>query len=185
MPEVEPLIAVGDIRGGPAFTHTAYADFRVLQSLFLGDGSTERPTIIPYAMFTEPELGRVGMSEGEARAAGRTVKVARREMATSGKAREIGKTAGFIKVVLDANTDEILGATVLATEGAETRLSRIRSSALARHHHRLDQAGVVVPGLLTRRDTRHALILARGAKWGPPAPACCPVYSIMSESGWN
>ena len=111
--------AVGDIRGGPAFTHTAYADFRVLQSLFLGDGSVERPRVVPYAMFTEPQLGRVGMSEAEALAAGRPVKVARRNVSESGAARELGKTAGFMKVVLDAGTDEILGATVVATEGAE------------------------------------------------------------------
>jgi pyruvate/2-oxoglutarate dehydrogenase complex dihydrolipoamide dehydrogenase (E3) component len=116
---VAGIWAVGDIRGGPAFTHTAYADFRVLESLFLGDGSVERPKIIPYAMFTEPELGRVGLSETQARVAGRAVKVARRDMAESGKARDLGRTAGFIKVVLDAHTDQILGATVLSTEGAE------------------------------------------------------------------
>ncbi len=107
------------IRGGPAFTHTAYVDFRVLQSLFLADGSVERPSIIPYAMFTEPELGRVGMSEAEAREDGRAISVARWKIKDSGKAREIGKTAGFIKIILDAGTSEILGATVLATEGAE------------------------------------------------------------------
>lgn len=111
--------AAGDIRGGPAFTHTAYADFRVLRSQFLADGALARPTIVPYAMFTEPELGRVGLSEHEARAAGRAVKVARRAMSESGKAREVGKTAGFIKVVLDAGTEEILGASVLSAEGAE------------------------------------------------------------------
>ena len=116
---VENIFAVGDIRGGPAFTHTAYADFGVLQSLFLGDGSVDRPRIIPYAMFTDPELGRVGMSEAEARKAGRAVKIGRYEMSDSGKARELGKTAGFIKIVLDAETDEFLGASVLSVEGAE------------------------------------------------------------------
>lgn len=116
---VPGIWAAGDIRGGPAFTHTAYADFRVLQSLFLEDGSVRRPQIIPYAMFTAPELGRVGLDEAQARRAGRAVKVARREMAASGKAAELGRTAGFMKVVLDARTDEILGATVVSTEGAE------------------------------------------------------------------
>ena len=117
--QVPGIWAVGDIHGGPAFTHAAYADFRVLQSLFMGDGSVARPEIIPYAMFTDPELGRVGMSEAEARAAGRSIKVGRWSMAESGKARELGKTAGFIKVLLDAGTDEILGATVLSVDGAE------------------------------------------------------------------
>ncbi len=113
------VYAIGDIRGGPAFTHTAYADFRVLESAFLGDGSVRRPTVIPYAMFTEPELGRVGMSEHEARESGRRIKVGRREMTESGKARELGKTAGFAKVILDASSGEILGATMLSLDGGE------------------------------------------------------------------
>jgi pyruvate/2-oxoglutarate dehydrogenase complex dihydrolipoamide dehydrogenase (E3) component len=64
---VAGIWAAGDIRGGPAFTHTAYDDFRVLQSQFLGDGSHTTRRIVPYAMFTDPELGRVGLSEAEAR----------------------------------------------------------------------------------------------------------------------
>ncbi len=113
------LWAAGDIRGGPAFTHTAYDDFRVLRSQLLGDGSDDRCRIVPYAIFTEPELGRVGISEAEARRAGRQVRVGRRAMADSGKARELGKTEGFIKVVADAGTGEILGATALCEQGAE------------------------------------------------------------------
>jgi pyruvate/2-oxoglutarate dehydrogenase complex dihydrolipoamide dehydrogenase (E3) component len=70
-------------------------------------------------MFTDPELGRVGFSEGEARRSGRKVKVGRHAMVDSGKARELGKTEGFIKVVVDARTDEILGATALCEQGAE------------------------------------------------------------------
>lgn len=116
---VPGLWAVGDIRGGPAFTHTAYDDFRVLQSQFLGDGSDNRCRIVPYAIFTEPELGRVGMSTQEARQSGRRVKVGRRDMADSGKARELGKTDGFIEAVVDADTGKILGATVLCEQGAE------------------------------------------------------------------
>ncbi len=109
----------GDIRGGAAFTHTAYDDFRVLQSQFLGDGSDSRCRIVPYAMFTSPELGRVGMSETEALRSGRPIKVGRREMTASGKARELGKTEGFIKVVVDAEHDTILGATALCEQGSE------------------------------------------------------------------
>ncbi len=111
--------AVGDIRGGPAFTHTAYDDFRVLQSQFLGDGSDSRCRIVPYAMFTTPELGRVGLSEEEARKAGRRIKIGKRPMTESGKARELGKTEGFIKVIVDADTDAILGATAICEQGAE------------------------------------------------------------------
>jgi pyruvate/2-oxoglutarate dehydrogenase complex dihydrolipoamide dehydrogenase (E3) component len=111
--------AAGDIRGGPAFTHTAYDDFRVLRSQFLGDGGDTTCRIVPYAIFTEPELGRVGMSEVEACNSGRPVRIGRHDMADSGKARELGRTEGFIKVVVDAETDRILGATALCEQGAE------------------------------------------------------------------
>jgi pyruvate/2-oxoglutarate dehydrogenase complex dihydrolipoamide dehydrogenase (E3) component len=113
------LWAAGDIRGGPAFTHTAYDDFRVLRSQFLGDSSDRRGGIVPYAMFTDPELGRVGLNETEARKAGKRFKVGLRRMTDSGKARELGKTAGFIKVIVDATTDDILGATALCEHGSE------------------------------------------------------------------
>lgn len=116
---VPNLWAAGDIRGGPAFTHTAYDDFRVLQSQMLGDGGDSRCRIVPYAIFTEPELGRVGMSEGEARRSGRRFRVGRHTMADSGKARELGKTEGFIKVVVDEDAGTVLGATALCEEGAE------------------------------------------------------------------
>ena len=113
------LWAAGDIRGGPAFTHTAYDDFRVLRSQFLGDGSDTRCRIVPYAMFTDPELGRVEVNESEARKAGKQFKVGLQRMTDSGKARELGKTAGFIKVIVDADADEILGATALCEHGSE------------------------------------------------------------------
>jgi pyruvate/2-oxoglutarate dehydrogenase complex dihydrolipoamide dehydrogenase (E3) component len=111
--------AVGDIRGGPAFTHTAYDDFRVLTSQLIGDAKDTRCRIVPYAMFTTPELGRVGLSEAEARKSGRQFKVGKRLMVESGKARELGKTDGFIKVIVDAETDQILGATALCEQGSE------------------------------------------------------------------
>lgn len=111
--------AAGDIRGGPAFTQTAVDDFKVLESCFAGDGSRARCRIVPYAMFTDPELGRVGLTEAEARRSGRPVAVGRRDMADSGKARELGKTRGFIKVVLDAASGEILGAAALCIGGSE------------------------------------------------------------------
>ena len=74
---------------------------------------------MPYAVFTDPELGRVGMTERAAREAGRRIKTARFVMARNGKAVEIGETAGFIKIVTDAETDRLIGAAVLASEGAE------------------------------------------------------------------
>lgn len=116
---VRGIWVAGDIRGGPMFTHTAYDDFEVLASQLVGDGSKTTERLAPYAMFTDPQLGRVGLSEREAREEGKAIKVATYEMKKSGRAREMGERNGFIKVVTDADTDQILGAAVLAAEGAE------------------------------------------------------------------
>jgi pyruvate/2-oxoglutarate dehydrogenase complex dihydrolipoamide dehydrogenase (E3) component len=118
--KVRGVWAAGDIRGGPMFTHTAWDDFRVLASQLAGDRSrTTRGRIVPYAIYTDPQLGRVGMTAAEAKKSGRKVKVGRFELRSNGKAREIGETEGFIQVVVDARSDRILGAAVLAHEGAE------------------------------------------------------------------
>lgn len=111
--------AAGDIRGGPMFTHTSWDDYRILESQMIGDGSRTLKRVVPYALFTDPELGRVGMTERQAREAGLPVKVARFEMRHNSKARELGESGGFIKVVVDGDTERLLGAAVLATEGAE------------------------------------------------------------------
>lgn len=116
---IEGIWAAGDVRGGPQFTHTSWDDFRILKSQLLEDGKRTTDRIVPYAIFTDPELGRVGITETEARKQGLAVKVARFDMSSNGKAAEIGETNGFIKVVIDAATDRILGAAVLASEGAE------------------------------------------------------------------
>lgn len=111
--------AVGDVRGGPMFTHTAWDDYRIVESQLIGDGSRTTERVVPYAMFTDPELGRVGLTEQQARAAGKNIKVARFDMKRNGKATEMGETEGFIKVVIDAGNDRILGASVLSAEASE------------------------------------------------------------------
>lgn len=111
--------AAGDIRGGPMFTHTSWDDYRILASQLLGDGKRTTDRIVPYAVFTDPALGRVGMTEREARDAGRHVRIGRFAMSDNGKARELGEVAGFSKVIVDARSRQILGAAVLAVEGAE------------------------------------------------------------------
>ncbi len=111
--------AAGDIRGGLMSTHTAWDDYRVLESQIAGDGKRTTDRVTPYAMFTDPELGRVGLTEREARAQHRRIEVCRFEMKSNGKAKEIGETDGFIKVILDQDSGKILGASVLAAEGAE------------------------------------------------------------------
>ena len=116
---VRGIWAAGDIRGGPMFTHTAWDDYRILSSQLAGDRSKTTDRIVPYAVYTDPQLGRAGLTEGEARRTGRRIRIGRFEMKKNGKAKEIGEPDGFIKVIVDARTRRILGASVLAAEGAE------------------------------------------------------------------
>jgi pyruvate/2-oxoglutarate dehydrogenase complex dihydrolipoamide dehydrogenase (E3) component len=116
---IKGIWVAGDIRGGPMFTHTSWDDYRVLMSQLAGDGSRTTDRVVPYAIFTDPELGRVAMTERQAQETGRKFKVGRYDMKKNGKARELSETEGFVKVIVDAETEKILGAAVLATEGAE------------------------------------------------------------------
>ncbi|MGI8538783.1 MAG: mercuric reductase [Rubrobacteraceae bacterium] len=116
---VEGVWAAGDVRGGPMFTHTSYDDNIVLASQITGDGSRTTDRVVPYAVFTDPDLGRAGMTEKEAREAGYDIEVMTFDVKNDGKATEIGETKGLIKVVADKSNDRILGAAVLAHEGAE------------------------------------------------------------------
>jgi pyruvate/2-oxoglutarate dehydrogenase complex dihydrolipoamide dehydrogenase (E3) component len=116
---VSGVWAAGDIRGGPMFTHTSWDDYRILESQLSGDGSRTTRRVVPYAVYTDPELGRVGQTEAEARRAGAKIKVGRFEMRNNGKARETSETEGVIKIVVEAATDRILGAAVLSSDGAE------------------------------------------------------------------
>jgi pyruvate/2-oxoglutarate dehydrogenase complex dihydrolipoamide dehydrogenase (E3) component len=117
---IEGIWAAGDIRGGPMFTHTSWDDHRVLLSQMAGDGSHTTERVVPYAIFTDPELGRVGLTEREAREAGYEVEIMTFDVRwEKGKALEIGENKGLIKVVADASDGRILGAAVLTAEGAE------------------------------------------------------------------
>jgi len=116
---VAGIWAAGDIRGGPMFTHTAWDDHRVLLSQIAGDGARTTRRVIPYAIYTDPEIGRVGMNEKAARASGKTIKTARFDVRQNSKAMELGETEGFIKVIVDAENGQILGATVFCTDAAE------------------------------------------------------------------
>jgi pyruvate/2-oxoglutarate dehydrogenase complex dihydrolipoamide dehydrogenase (E3) component len=111
----------GDARGGPMFTHASWDDHRVLESQLLGDGSlTTARRIVPYAVFTDPELGRVGLSEAKARETyGGRVRVSTFAMNQNGKAVELGEPRGFIKLIANTESLELVGAAVLAADGAE------------------------------------------------------------------
>jgi len=117
---VEGIYALGDVNGRGAFTHTAYNDYEIVASNLL-DGEARRVTdrIATYALFIDPPLGRVGMTEREARASGRKLLAATMPMTRVGRARERGETAGFMKALVDADTKRILGASLLGIEGDE------------------------------------------------------------------
>jgi pyruvate/2-oxoglutarate dehydrogenase complex dihydrolipoamide dehydrogenase (E3) component len=117
---VAGVYAAGDVTGGPAFTHISYDDFRILRANLLhGEQRSTSGRIVPYTVYIDPQLGRVGLSEGAAREAGRKVKVATLEMSGVARALETGESRGLMKAVVDADSDLILGAAVLGMEGGE------------------------------------------------------------------
>ena len=112
--------ALGDVNGRGAFTHTAYNDYEIVAANLLdGDHRRVSDRIPVYALFTDPPLARVGMSEREVRASGRPALVGRMMMARVGRARERGETQGFMQVLVDAETKKILGAALLGIEADE------------------------------------------------------------------
>jgi len=117
---VPGIFALGDVKGGPQFTHISYDDFRIIRTNLLEGGNTSiTGRLIPYTVFIDPQLGRVGMSENEARAKGLDIQVARMPMKNVARALELSESRGFMKVVIDAATDQILGCAILGIEGGE------------------------------------------------------------------
>jgi pyruvate/2-oxoglutarate dehydrogenase complex dihydrolipoamide dehydrogenase (E3) component len=117
---VQGVWALGDVKGGPAFTHISYNDHQIVYAnLMEGKSLSTDNRIVPYAVYTDPQLGRVGLTEKEARASGRRLKIGTIPMSWVARAIERGETAGMMKLVVDAQTDRILGAAILATEGGE------------------------------------------------------------------
>jgi pyruvate/2-oxoglutarate dehydrogenase complex dihydrolipoamide dehydrogenase (E3) component len=111
---------LGDVKGGPAFTHISYDDFRIIRSNLLGGGNTTiRERLVPYTVFIDPQLGRVGLSEGDARKQGRNIRIAKMPMNYVARALEVAETRGFMKAIVDADTEQILGFTMLGIEGGE------------------------------------------------------------------
>jgi len=111
--------ALGDVNGGPQFTHASLDDFRILMANLSGGNRSTAQRLIPYTLFIDPELGRVGMTEEEARKKGFKVRVARMPASAIPRAVTAGEPRGFLKAVVDAETDRILGAAILAAEGGE------------------------------------------------------------------
>lgn len=117
---VPGVYALGDVKGGPAFTHISYNDFQVAyHNLFHADKKSIKDRLVAYSLFTDPELGRVGLTETQAREAGMNLIVGSIPMSRVARAIERDETAGLMKVVINADTDRILGASILGSNGGE------------------------------------------------------------------
>jgi dihydrolipoamide dehydrogenase len=117
---VKGIYALGDVKGGPAFTHISYNDYTIVyRNLIEKQNLTINDRPLPYCMFTDPELGRVGITETQAKEQGLAYKVATLPMAHVARAIETGDTRGLMKAVVDPKTKKILGAAIIGTEGGE------------------------------------------------------------------
>lgn len=114
------IYALGDIKGGPAFTHISYDDFRILRTNILEKGNASTAgRLVPYTVFIDPQLGRIGLTASEAVERGFKIRVAKMPMNYVARALEMDETRGFMKAVVDRHTNLILGAAVLGIEGGE------------------------------------------------------------------
>ena len=117
---VPGIWALGDCNGHGAFTHTAYNDFEIVAANLLdGEHRKVSDRILGYALYIDPPLGRVGLTERQARARGRPLLIGTRPMSRVSRAVEKGETQGLMKIVADAETRQILGAAILGTGGDE------------------------------------------------------------------
>jgi pyruvate/2-oxoglutarate dehydrogenase complex dihydrolipoamide dehydrogenase (E3) component len=153
---VQGIWATGDCNGRGAFTHTSYNDYEIVAANLLdGDKRRVSDRIPIYGLYVDPPLGRVGMNEAQARASGRRVLVGKRPMTRVGRAKERGETHGFIKVMVDADTKEILGAAILGIEGdeavhaiADVMYARAPYTTISRAVHMHPTVGELVPTTL-------------------------------------
>jgi pyruvate/2-oxoglutarate dehydrogenase complex dihydrolipoamide dehydrogenase (E3) component len=114
------VYALGDVKGGPAFTHISYDDYRIIRdNLLQGGARTTGDRPVPYTVFMDPQLGRVGLTEREARKAGRSYRVATMPMSHVARALEMDEPRGLMKVLVDSETRRLLGVAVLGVEGGE------------------------------------------------------------------
>jgi pyruvate/2-oxoglutarate dehydrogenase complex dihydrolipoamide dehydrogenase (E3) component len=115
----EGVWAVGDCAGSPHFTHIAYDDYRIVRDNIAGGNHVTTGRQVPFCMFTDPEFARIGLSESEAAARGIAIRVAKLPLAAALRSRTLGETRGFMKALVEAEGDRILGLTVFGVEASE------------------------------------------------------------------
>ncbi len=139
---VSGIYALGDVKGPPAFTHISYDDYRIIRTNLIEKGHASiKERIVPYTVFIDPQLGRVGLSESEARQQGRNIKVAKMPMDYVARALEVDESRGFMKVIVDADTRQILGAAILGIEGGEI-MSMLEIAMLGKLPYTVLQEGI-------------------------------------------
>jgi pyruvate/2-oxoglutarate dehydrogenase complex dihydrolipoamide dehydrogenase (E3) component len=116
----EGVYALGDIKGGPAFTHISYDDYRIIRvNLIEKKAASTRNRQVPYTVFIDPQLARIGLTEAQARTQGRNIRVAKMPMTRVARALEVDESRGFMKAIVDTDSNQILGAAILGIEGGE------------------------------------------------------------------
>lgn len=145
---VDGIYALGDVKGGPAFTHISYDDFRILKANLLNGGSaTITDRLVPYTVFMDPQLGRIGLTEAEARAQGRKVRIGKMPMSWVARALEMDETRGIMKVIVDGEHDQILGCAILGIDGGEV-MSMLQIAMLGKLPYTALRDGVFAHPLL-------------------------------------
>ncbi|MGH8727581.1 MAG: dihydrolipoyl dehydrogenase [Burkholderiales bacterium] len=132
---VSGIYAIGDVHGGPAFTHISYDDYRVLkENLLNGGNATITDRLVPNTVFIDPQLASVGLTETEAKKQKRNIRVAKLPMSHVARALETSETRGFMKAIVDADTGQILGCTILGIEGGEI-MSMLQIAMMGKIHY--------------------------------------------------
>lgn len=138
----EGIYALGDIKSGPAFTHISYDDFRILRTNVIENGDASiAGRLVPYTVFIDPQLGRVGLTETEARKQKRKIRVAKMPMSSVARALEVDETRGLMKIIVDAESKQILGAAILGIEGGEM-MSQVQIAMMGKLPYTALQEGV-------------------------------------------
>jgi pyruvate/2-oxoglutarate dehydrogenase complex dihydrolipoamide dehydrogenase (E3) component len=122
--------AIGECAGSPQFTHVSVDDFRIVRDNMAGGNRTTGDRLVPYVMFTDPPLARVGLSEGEAKRQGIQVRIGKLPMSSVLRTEATDETQGFMKVVVSADDDTILGFTMIGSEAGEV-MAAIQAAMLA------------------------------------------------------
>lgn len=145
---VEGVYAMGDVKGGPAFTHISYDDFRILRTNVLENGDASiAGRQVPYTVFMDPQLGHIGVTETEARSSGQSILVSKMPMTWVARALEMDESRGLMKVIVDKESEKILGCAILGIEGGEV-MSMIQIAMQAGMSYRQLRDGVFAhPGL--------------------------------------